>query len=185
MKTKRALSIVARAACVLLCLVLFSAHLCSGMFARYTNKGEGASSARVAALNVYLTPENEEVEVTSTGDASYPFSVTNASDVAVSYDIVIVFKGQRSMYNTYGADAMKRVISDVAIGDIEGTVSNDGKVYTLSDVGVLAPGDTSDTYDLSYKIHVLAQNNSSLSTSYAASVYYLDFDLYAKVKQID
>ena len=39
-------------ACVLLCLTLFSVHLCSGLYARYTEKGATNDSARVASFDV-------------------------------------------------------------------------------------------------------------------------------------
>ena len=110
MKRNHLLGIVARTACVLLCLVLFSAHLCSGMFARYNTEGEATGSANVAALNVNVTQE-EALSIAGSGASTFSFKVNNESEVAVSYGVVIKFKASSTaLLDTYGSDAFSKVI---------------------------------------------------------------------------
>jgi hypothetical protein len=86
-----------RISLVLLCLVMLSFHLMSGLFAKYSSTGKATDSAQVAKFEVNLTgpaignvdvtwPEGPEVNV----PYSYTFTLQNNSDVAVHYSLELV-----------------------------------------------------------------------------------------------
>lgn len=95
MKVKNLSGIVMRIAAVLICLVLFSAHLASGMFARYTVSGGGDGSARVASYHVdIISADNNQLDLignNTDGVATYRFKVENQSEVPVKYQLSVVF----------------------------------------------------------------------------------------------
>lgn len=79
-------------ACVLLCLTLFSCHLCSGLYARYTTVATGSDGARVARFDV----SEEEAHFDETlfmetvpGVTRRTFSVINNSEVKVAYRVTV------------------------------------------------------------------------------------------------
>lgn len=83
---------------VLLCLVLFSAHLTSGLYARYTSTATSSDSARVARFDVASAKNTEKVDFKIDLDFFDPqkqsdyieFDVFSSSEVAVRYDVVLV-----------------------------------------------------------------------------------------------
>lgn len=149
MKTKSALGIIARVACVLLCLVLFSAHLCSGMFARYNSGGEVTGSATVAKANIVVdsvppTQSGEDpVPVTfdDAGNGSYTFKVTNDSEVALRVDILVELKTRATsdfdpddFYSDDDESVATKLIKDIKLGGnapAESGVNSDGTAYYL------------------------------------------------------
>ena len=52
MKQTKKTSFVLRAACVLLCLVLISAHFTSGLYAKYIVSATGSDTGRTASFRV-------------------------------------------------------------------------------------------------------------------------------------
>ena len=82
---------------VLLCLVLFSAHLTSGLYARYTSTATSSDSARVAKFDV-ASAKKTDVDFKIDLDFFDPqkqsdyieFDVSSSSEVAVRYDVVLV-----------------------------------------------------------------------------------------------
>ena len=79
------------AACILLCLTLFSIHLTSGLYAKYTAKGNGSDEARVAKFDVDIKGSGADaidVNCTTTSD-SCTIAVTNNSEVAVKYEMIV------------------------------------------------------------------------------------------------
>lgn len=81
------------AACVLLCLVLISTYMTSGLYARYTAQGEMYDDARVAKFEVTegYTKFSEELKLDIAPGETYKaaVSVTNNSEVAINYVIDI------------------------------------------------------------------------------------------------
>lgn len=75
---------------VLFCLTLFSMHLTSGLYARYTTSASGSDSARVARFNIEQTGELTqliELDVYPGFAESYTLALKNNSEVAVSYTV--------------------------------------------------------------------------------------------------
>lgn len=79
-------------ACVLFCLTLFSMHFTGGLYAKYTAKGNGGDSARVAAFNVVTTGNGDlHIHCDAPEDGNkYTITVTNNSEVAVRYNLSVV-----------------------------------------------------------------------------------------------
>lgn len=77
-----------RVAAALLCMVLASSYLLSGLYARYTTAATGTDSARVAVFDITQTPASDSQEFAVDAMApglsrTYTVSVTNKSEVAV------------------------------------------------------------------------------------------------------
>ena len=83
---------------VLLCLVLFSAHLTSGLYARYTSTSSAGDNARVAKFDISSAKKTEDVDFNITLDFFDPqmqsdyieFEVFSSSEVTVSYDVILI-----------------------------------------------------------------------------------------------
>lgn len=85
-----------RAAAVLLCLVLYTTHLMSGLFARYTTSSSASDNARVAkfditesgtmtqSINFSINPLDT---TSSTNKIQYAIVVANNSEVSMAYTI--------------------------------------------------------------------------------------------------
>lgn len=110
MKAKSRPPIVVIAAAALLCLVLVSMSMTSGVFARYTAKAENPeedSAAQVAAFAVSVEePTESQNPVTiiadgtdDNGKAVYTVKVKNDSEVAVQYEAVVNFTGEKATEN--------------------------------------------------------------------------------------
>lgn len=110
-------SLMIRIALILLCLVMVSIHLMSGMYARYTTKASGSDSARVAKFDVKITGDATDLEVSCTAndDGSYKITVENHSEVAVSYTISVNKTGQGFDASAVSADLDSNV-GTLAVG---------------------------------------------------------------------
>ena len=91
MKKKIPTSMVAAA--VLLCLILFSAHYTTGMYARYITRAAGDDLARAAAFRVSAAPTSSDaVVIKDNGEGSYGVTIRNDGEVAVRYVAVVTSK---------------------------------------------------------------------------------------------
>ena len=151
-------SMMMRIAAALICLVLISTHMMSGLYAKYTSRGTGSDSARVAAfdVNVTGTPDAVAVSCTESGIANgtYTLTVENQSEVAVRYTLMVTVTGD-------GAAAVVGSF-DSSEGALEaGTTS---KVHTLtfsvSDWSLLTQavkGSSATTKSLKFTVTVNAE----------------------------
>ena len=83
--------IVAYLALVLLTLVLLSANLTGGLYARYTSQNFGEDSATVAIFQTGIVPVHTEgltVSLSPGESQVYAFTLTNQSEVPVRYTVV-------------------------------------------------------------------------------------------------
>lgn len=92
-------SLMMRIAAVLLCLVMVSIHLMSGMYAKYTTNGSGNDDARVAKFDVNITGDAEAVVVdcAKSTDNVYSITIANTSEVAVSYTLAVTWNNTAVM----------------------------------------------------------------------------------------
>lgn len=159
------------AACVLLCLTLFSMHLTGGLYAKYTAKGNGEDDARVAKFDVRVTKSADAMINISTSakDGIYSFVVTNESEVAVKYDLTLTFE----------EDVHKFL--KVTLG--ENTKEISGRTVTFTDVESLAPSKTGATQNLTFTVY----DDSSFASKADGGNYSEDFAFTAVVncEQID
>lgn len=111
MKQKSKPPIAAIAAAALLCLVVVSMHMTSGMFARYISKAENPeddSAAQVAAFKVSAEEATESQNpitiiangTDDNGKAVYTVKVKNDGDTAVKYEAKVVFPEDPTTHET-------------------------------------------------------------------------------------
>ena len=90
-------------ACILLCLTLFSMYLTGGLYSKYVSRDNSDETARVATFSVGLSTTTDGVDIKlgqNQTDGSYNFTVTNKSEVAVKYDVVLTFENALPSYVT-------------------------------------------------------------------------------------
>lgn len=75
-------------ACILLCLTLFSFHLCGGLYAKYTASGEGSDSARVIKFS--------NITITETGDFYEANKLMIIPGVNIKKEAKVNFKGSEA-----------------------------------------------------------------------------------------
>lgn len=82
-----------RLAVVLFLLTLVSAHILSGLLAKYCTSDNNVNTARVASFSVSASgqPEGVEMSAQKSGDNTYSITLTNNSEVAVSCAMEIKF----------------------------------------------------------------------------------------------
>lgn len=96
-KSTAKVNITLRIAAVMLVLVLISASMISGMYARFTTTAYGEDSARVAKWDVNVTNTstsktfNESGSVATAEELTYNFTVTNNSEVSMEYSVKVSF----------------------------------------------------------------------------------------------
>ncbi|MBU5481400.1 hypothetical protein [Blautia sp. MSJ-19] len=111
--------LIMQAFAILLCFTLLSMWLLSNMYARYTTQASGEDSARVAKFNVTetgkLTQDIEDISIAPGGSTEYEVSVTNNSEVAISYSISAVNKYKNlplefQMYKKTDSDSDTKIL---------------------------------------------------------------------------
>ena len=162
-----------RLAVVLLCLVVLSANLMSGLLAKYRTSDGASESAKVAGFAVNVTGKagNTAISaVNSQKDGEYQVTVDNSkSDVAINYDIIIQFIAPAAGIS-------------VKIGDKVGTVSADQKTVIFEDVGILV-AHAKTSHDLRFIVSdwgAFTENQSGSSVSVN-----LNFTVTVDVRQVD
>lgn len=95
------------AACILLCLTLFSIHLTSGLYAKYIAKGTGSDEARVAKFDVDIVGNAADGIAVDWEVASdvYTINVTNNSEVAVEYTITVTDLSEKGVISSLDSDS--------------------------------------------------------------------------------
>ena len=128
-----------RTSAVLFCLVMITTYLTAGLYARYTASGKGADSARVAKFDVTASGINIRPKVDAVDNGEYEITVTNVSEVAVRYDIIVELENKAS-YVTFKLDEKAMQLAD----------GTDGKLWQYIQAGTLAPGNTSAKHTLTF-----------------------------------
>lgn len=109
MKSTKRPPIAVVAAAALLCLVLISINMTSGVFARYTvsaNSPDDDSGARAAVFDVSAEADAEHpVSIIADGTdengiTTYTVNIKNNSETAVRYQAVVNFTGEHAAENT-------------------------------------------------------------------------------------
>ena len=128
-------------AAVYLCYLLVAVLAFTGAsVAGYKTESSGDDSARVARFEVTAAPVNgQSTEVTlnsTTKSGNYRFTVTNGSETAVSYDVVVTVPDGKSLPNG--------VTVSLKNGDkpVSGQVGTTGRVYTFPNAGTFEAAST-------------------------------------------
>ncbi len=175
MSQKSKMNIPMLAACILLCLTLFSIHLTSGLYARYVTNNDGNDGARVAAFDVDAAWGISDITIVANlqDNGSYSFTVTNDSEVDVKYDLVL----------TFSRDFPKEYLK-VSIGDKEGEPN--GAVVYFDNVGTLDSNGDSATHELIFTVtNIDALVNSSSGENSGEMNVNIEFDAVVRCEQID
>lgn len=81
-------AVLMRMAFVLLCFLMLSVYLMGGLLARYSTTGSADDVASVAKFDVQVTGSgNVTVDASPAANDTYIITITNASEVAVSYTV--------------------------------------------------------------------------------------------------
>lgn len=141
-RPKTKINIPLNIACVLLCLTLFSFHLCSGLYARYTSMGSGEDSARVAKFDVSEEGEyfSEEllIEEAVPGSTERIITVENKGEVVVAYTVTIENTTQNIPYTFSVNDSTPQKDKCSVVCYLEPDSTNDIKIIaTWSEEGAL------------------------------------------------
>lgn len=171
MKVKNLSGIIMRVAAILICLVLFSSHLASGMFARYTVSGGGDGSAHVASYHVEIVPaDNNQSEALGTtsnsGDVAYRFIVDNSeTDVAVQYSLSVAF------YDSVDGNDVLDKFDNVKIDNFEPVDFKDDsnrRVYVFDITDTLEPHSTSAVHTLTFNTSLSWTETTDVQLPYTA-----------------
>lgn len=158
-----------RIALVLLCMVAFSTSMLAGLYARYSTKADGEDSARVARFDVAADWKDVTVVASSVQtNGEYQFTVTNNSEVAITYDLVITFPGGIPDY-------LQTSLPDkVAV--------KSGNTITFSDVASLAPATTDTQRTLTFTVDLEKFTQPATGEAYEET---LNFTATVRCTQID
>lgn len=135
-----------RIALILLCMTLFSTSMLSGLYAKYIAKNNGEDSARVAKFDVEAAGLSGDITVDASigqTNGEYKFTVTNKSEVAVSYDLVVTFD-----------QALPDGVSLTLQG--YGLSISEGNTFTFSKIASLAPGMVGTEHTLTFQLDLNA-----------------------------
>ncbi len=131
-KITKAITVALWVSCVVLSCILFSS-----VWGKYFTQGEGSDGGRVARFDVSASFTGASLDFMlseDAGTATYPFSVTSNSEVAVAYDVVLTLPSALSGGVSF------------AIGSVAPTAN--GLVYTFSNVGTIQAGGGTNTHEL-------------------------------------
>lgn len=177
-KQSRKVNIPFTIAVVLLCLLTFSVYLTSGMLARYTTRASFSDSARVAKFTVGATGSTGTMAfeykngafVPKQGSTNqYTLTVSNASEVAVRYNVVV--------------ENLPAYVKATVSGT-EYTVS--GNSITIPTTGDLAAGSTSAEMTITFSItDAYLDNLTPTTNTLVAEDSAIDFDALVRIVQID
>lgn len=189
MRVNKLSGIVMRVTAVLICLVLFSAHLASGMFAKYTSGASVESSVRVAKLGRVQIIEQEALDIDSVGNGTYKFLVKNNSETAFRYDIKLKITADEQYVEQFGADEIAKACTDVKVytdevtDGVEGTLSDDGTTYIFTMADIVPRDSESKVYTIAFKANDLAFSDPNLQTLHQSENIPITFTVSAKGTQ--
>ena len=126
-------------AAVYLCYLLVAVLAFTGAsVAGYKTENSGGDSARVARFNIEAVGQDTTAFTlnSTTKRVSYSFTVTNGSETAVSYDVVVTVPDGKSLPNG--------VTVSLKNGDatVSGQVDTTGRVYTFPNAGTFEAAST-------------------------------------------
>lgn len=164
-------NIMMRLAAVLFCLVMFSTYLMGGLYARYVTRGGGDDSARVAKFDVKGTGGGlVTVRAEAAESGQYAITVTNLSEVDVSYDVDLIFSREI-------ADWVTLKIGETVAAEQE---TEDQTVFHFEKVGALNPQEQQAKTILFFPEKGMTEPMSGIADSLE-----LDFTVYIHAVQID
>lgn len=140
-KNKAKVNIPICLALILLCLTLISIHMTSGLYARYTASATATDSVKVAKFDVSGSlGKNVTVNCQQGNSGTYVLTVTNNSEVTISYSICVVFAEE------VPGDKLKVTL------DAAAATSENDTTKTFTNVGTLAAETVSQPLNLVFTV---------------------------------
>ena len=180
---------VFRLGVALLCAMLITTHMMGNLYARYSTTATGGDGARVAKFDVDITLPNP-VEDQDKADYKlsayengktemvYEISITSKSEVAVSYDVILVFSEDfpdwiktATLIGTYG--------NYMAIG---GKIEN-GEC-TFKNAGTFNPAEN-QTNEHKYTLKIKMPSMADMNTHTYAGVTGAKVTVIVRASQVD
>ena len=148
-KSNRKTPLVFRIGLALVCALLVSTYMMSGMYARYCTTASGDDSARIAKFSVDENDQWDSVDVNvklnfynpAQLESTLEFSVTSDSEVAVQYDVIVTLPDGLAPHYEWLVLTLSRV------GEEPVTATCVGNVYTITAAGTFAANDAIDTHN--------------------------------------
>ncbi len=129
---------------VLFCFAISTSFMTLSYMAKFVSTDEAGDGARVAKFDISSIIANGQegsiVLSANSSSATYSFSVTSESDVAVEYDVVLEFP-----------DALSENVK-LALDSAENTPDNEGNAYTFTDAGEFPVGGGTNTHTLIFNV---------------------------------
>ncbi len=183
-RKSRKVNIPIRIASIMICLVLFSVYMTSGMLARYATSGSASGSGRAAKINVAVEGsgdisfyEADGIFVkTSDGADTYTVKLTNKSEVAVRYTVELVFPA--------GVDYVTVTMDNVTKSPAEGRVIFAG-ADLIPGTGTATENLTFAITDAVYALDTSGWHDETDTNPIAMDDVDLDFDVLVTFTQID
>ena len=160
-KSNRKTPLVFRIGLALVCALLVSTYMMSGMYARYCTTASGDDSARIAKFSISEDDQWDSVDVDvklnfynpAQLESTLEFSVTSDSEVAVQYDVIITLPEGKS-YEWLE-------LSLVREGEAPVPATCVANVYTITAAGTFVASDTTALHNckLTFSIADAYQGN--------------------------
>ncbi|MBR4635951.1 MAG: hypothetical protein IKO51_06250 [Clostridia bacterium] len=130
MKNKKASrGILIDIALLLVCLVCITTCLSSGIMARFVSRTDSADKARAAKFDVSVSASDTTATLSlDQNTAEYSMKISNHSETAVSYSLIITFENDVTDLIT------------AKVGDREFHPDSSGKIICIDDIGVIQAG---------------------------------------------
>lgn len=156
-----------RLVAVLICILLVSFHLMTGLYAKYSSTATGSDSARVAKFQVVVTGDAANISVACTqmpgNEAAYEITVENASEVAVKYDVIVTLSA-----------AVPGVT--LTLDGIPGAqIDSDPKRLKFENLGQFTPNDSTVkehtlTFQVNWNLFTAEQTGSTAEENFTFSI---------------
>lgn len=159
----------------LLCLMLFVGALAvtEVTYSKHLSGASDGDSVSVAEFDVDIVI-GAATSVADGEKAEVPITITNNSEVTVSYDVVLKLPNKLPSNTQSGNSVVGSVNGKV------GTVSADGKTVTIADAGTVAMGSTANT-----KLIIASQVPGASGISDLNSLTYTGATVFVQVNQVD
>ena len=131
--------LVFRVGVVLMCVMMLTCHMMSGLYARYTSSAQGSATATVAKLDVQMSGANTNYSFVGLPDSGnvhvviLDFTVTNTGDVTYEYQLNLRLSNDSS-YDTATPDAYITLASPQDLTNVKLIAGNDAVIDSSASI---------------------------------------------------
>lgn len=161
-KSNRKTPLVFRIGLALVCALLVSTYMMSGMYARYCTTASGDDSARIAKFSISEDDQWDSVDVDvklnfynpAHLESTLDFTVSSDSEVAVQYDVIITLPDDLASYEWLVLTLSRDMGASVTAARVD-------NVYTITAAGTFAASDTTDTHNCKLTFSIADANRGN------------------------